>query len=127
MRAREVFRGIPLLAVVSAFACTNLVSDPIVCTAEFVYGVHITAVAASDGSPVTFGLAGELSEGSYSEAMAATGNELVGAGERAGTYAATVDADGFETWTRSDIVVAENECHVIPVSITAELIEEGED
>ena len=40
----------------------------------------------------------------------------LGAGERAGTYTLTVDADGFETAVIEDIVVDADICHVIPVT-----------
>ena len=40
----------------------------------------------------------------------------VGAGERAGTYTLTVEAEGFEPVTIEDIVVEADECHVIGVS-----------
>ena len=48
-------------------------------------------------------------------------NSLVAAGERAGTYAVTVTRDGYEAWTRFDVEVDEDECHVIPVTLLAEL------
>ena len=60
-------------------------------------------------------------DGDFSEDMESFSNSLVGAGERAGTYDATVTATGYAAWTSEDIFVTEDECHVIPVSISAEL------
>ena len=58
-----------------------------------------------------------LSEGAYQEILEEWyPGEYAGAGERAGTYALTVVANGFETVTVDEIVVDADECHVIGVS-----------
>jgi hypothetical protein len=53
--------------------------------------------------------------------MMAFGSDLVGAGERAGTYAVTVTATGYAEWTTSGVVVTADECHVIPVRLEPRL------
>lgn len=83
------------------------------CTEIFVSGVNVS-VTDQDGQPVT-GAVLTLTEGDFSETMEDLGDgEYAGAGERAGTYTLTVDADGFETATVENIVVGADECHVIP-------------
>ena len=47
---------------------------------------------------------------------------FVGAGERAGIYTLTVEADGFEPATVVRITVEQDVCHVIPVTRTVTLI-----
>lgn len=93
----------------------------LVCTAEFVYGVEVTAVDAATNAPVTDGLEGTLTEGDYSEEMRRFENLLQGAGERPGTYDLEIRANGYETVNESGIVVTENECHVDRVSLLAEM------
>jgi hypothetical protein len=41
--------------------------------------------------------------------------------ERQGTYAVTVEQQGYRTWSRSGVRVLREECHVRTVSITARL------
>jgi hypothetical protein len=96
-------------------------SDPIVCTDQFVYGLTVHVVDATTGLPVSDGLSGNLQDGGYSEAMMAFGSDLVGAGERAGTYSISVVASGYTEWTMGGIVVTADECHVIPVGLEARL------
>jgi len=70
---------------------------------------------------VTEGLTGTIISASFFQALQASGNELVGAGERPGVYGVIVTATGFEPWTRSNVVVDQGVCHVEPVELTAEL------
>lgn len=119
-------RFIPALALIAVpailAACDPF--DGLVCTTEFVYGLRVTVVDAATNAPVDQGLEGTLTEGTYVEEMEVVGldgNILQGAGERAGTYTLEIRADGYETFTESGIVVTENECHVNPVSLLAEL------
>ena len=85
------------------------------CTEIFVSGVNVS-VTDQDGQAVA-GAVLTLTEGDFSEIMQDLGDgEYAGAGERAGTYTLTVEADGFDTATVEDIVVGEDECHVITES-----------
>jgi hypothetical protein len=97
-------------------------TNPVVCTALYAYGVSVRAVDASTGQPVTAGLTGTLADGSYRETMQVfpTG-ELVGAGERAGTYLVSVGATGYQSWTQADVRVSADECHVQGVHLDARL------
>jgi len=110
----------PVIMVLALTTCGGA-SDPIACTAQFVYGITVHVVDATTGLPVSDGLSGNLQDGSYSEAMMAFGSDLVGAGERAGTYAVTVTATGYSEWSTSEVVVTADECHVIPVSLEPRL------
>lgn len=120
-------KGLTLAILPLVLAACDVV-DPTVCTDEFVYGVQVTVVDVATAAPVTEGLEGTLTEGAYVEEMqvqGVNGNILLGAGERAGTYSLTIRANGYETINESGIVVTENECHVNPVSLQAELTVEA--
>ncbi|MDH5761023.1 MAG: carboxypeptidase-like regulatory domain-containing protein [Gemmatimonadota bacterium] len=99
----------------------DILDPDLVCTEEMRYGVNVTVVDAGSGSPITEGLGGTLTEGSFSEVMAVWDNRLMGAGERAGTYTVQVQATGYADWTRQGVVVLAGECHVEPAALTAEL------
>ena len=99
-------------------------TEPIFCTDQFVYGLTVTVRDQSSGTPIAEDATLTLREGAYEEVVTDSwdGSSLSGAGERAGTYTVTVEHAGYETWTRAGVVITADECHVIPVSLTAELI-----
>jgi hypothetical protein len=92
------------------------------CTELYAYGVSVTVTNAINGNPVNNATL-TLSDGSYNETMqwVPTG-DYVGAGERAGTYALTVTAPGFQSQTIGQIVVTADACHVQGVHLTVELV-----
>jgi hypothetical protein len=98
------------------------VLSPTACTDEFRFGLRVEALDSLTDAPVSDGLAGLLLDGKYVEEMGVSDYELYGAGERAGTYAVVVTAPGHRAWVRTGVKVRENECHVIPVSLTARLL-----
>ncbi|MBN1490638.1 MAG: carboxypeptidase regulatory-like domain-containing protein [Phycisphaerae bacterium] len=100
----------------------RVIDDPVVCTDIFVYGINVTLTDADTGAPIA-GATLTLTEGTYSEILEAFpgSGQYVGAGERAGTYTLTADADGYESKTVTNIVIGADECHVIPVVLTIEL------
>ena len=109
------------MACLAAAGC-GLIFDGRACTAVYVYGLTVT-VTDESGEPVT-GAALTLTDGDYTEMIPGppgTGIELeggvyLGAGERAGTYTLTIEADGFEPATIENIVIEADECHVIGVT-----------
>ena len=123
---RFVVRGAAVIVVlVSSAACyEGDPSGPIACTAQFVFGLTVTVRDQSTTLPKAEDATLTLREGAYVEVVMDSwdGTTLVGAGERPGTYAVTVEHPGYEVWTRAGVEITEDECHVIPVSITADLI-----
>ena len=97
--------------------------DPIACTAEFRFGISVEVVDAASGAPRADGSTMTLREGDYVESTSESfdGRTMVGAGERAGTYAVSVAREGYHTWVLTDVEVTEDECHVDPVSLVSEL------
>ena len=118
---RPIRAGTPVVLLVCA-ALGACGSTGVACTTEFRYGISIRALDAASGQPLAAGLAGTLSDGSYHETMQVfPDGQLVGAGERAGTYAATVSATGYQTWTQQGIRVEADRCHVQGVHVDARL------
>lgn len=66
----------------------------------------------------------KVTDGAYSDSLRTVTliNYWWAALERAGTYTATVDADGYQPWRKDGIVVTRGLCHVRPVSVTARLV-----
>jgi hypothetical protein len=92
------------------------------CTADFRYGLSI-AVLDGAGAPAAAGAFGLAVDGSHMDTLMVLGPDvMVGAGERPGTYDITITKDGFMTWTAENVTVTADECHVIPVSLDANLI-----
>jgi hypothetical protein len=61
-------------------------------------------------------------DGPFVEQLQSFGGQLSGAFEREGTYDVWVTAPGYQTWLRENVTVGADECHVIPVRLTARLV-----
>ncbi len=99
-------------------------SEPLgfACTADFRYGLSISVLDGA-GAPAAEGAFGLAVEGSHIDTMMVLGTDvMVGAGERPGTYDITISKEGFMTWSAGNVTVTADECHVIPVSLEANLI-----
>jgi len=77
----------------------------------------ITNLPTGEGASVT------AQDGSYLETLRPIGDSFTfqGATERSGTYVVRVSKAGYQPWTRTGVVVAGSECHVIPVEIASRL------
>ena len=94
----------------------------VICTANLVYGLSVTLTDADTGAPIS-GATLTLTEGDFSEVMMELdAGQYVGAGERAGTYRLTIEADGFAPRTEENIVITANVCHVNPVALPISLM-----
>ena len=101
--------------------CTGS-TDPIICTREFRYGISIEVADAIDRAPRADSSTMTLRDGSYVESTTESdGLTMWGAGERPGTYIATVAHPRYHTWVKTDVVVTSDGCHVHTVSLRAEL------
>jgi hypothetical protein len=118
------------LSVLALGACDLVDSPQVFCTDNFVYGLVVAVQDSLTGAPTASGAQLIARDGAYADTMAFPPNRpdlddrtLTGAGERPGTYTATVSKAGFLDWVRSGIVVTEDQygCHVQPVSLTARL------
>lgn len=107
-----------LLGLVLAGCDDNL---GLVCTTEAVYGINLN-VRDDVGAPAAQGALGVAIEGTFADTMDVFSDvDMAGAIERAGTYDITVSKPGFSDWTRTNVVVTADECHVIPVQFDVTL------
>ncbi len=97
----------------------------LVCQAYAAAGVNLTIVDSASGTAVsgTGVMRLKVTDGRFVDSLRTV--TLIphwgAAFERAGTYTATVDADGYQHWRKDGIVVTRGLCHVRPVSVTARL------
>ncbi len=119
----------PLLLLLLLVACSD--DTPLVCTAEARFGVNVMVRDAVTRQPVPDGVRGTLHDGSYSESLQVMHDiegriySLAGAVERPGSYRIELLADGYRPWTRENVRVSADRCHVIPVVVQADLVPVG--
>jgi hypothetical protein len=100
--------------------------DPIECTTEFVYGLHIEIRDAETGEPAGLDATVVTTAKNYVdtlEVLIGPNSSVVafGAGERPGTYDIRVEHPEYRTWEKTGVMVRADECHVIPVDVIVEL------
>ncbi|HEY9517449.1 MAG TPA: carboxypeptidase-like regulatory domain-containing protein [Gemmatimonadaceae bacterium] len=97
-------------------------TSPVVCTSEARSGIAVEVLDSSSNAPVGEGAKITARDGAFIQ-TAITADEYPGpyglAHERAGVYTVTVQQDGYAIWTRSDVVVTRDQCHVRTVELTA--------
>ncbi|MDA1080669.1 MAG: hypothetical protein O2973_03175 [Gemmatimonadetes bacterium] len=129
MRRFSVVAATLAVGLVSS-SCAKSLTDPgFACTAVAIAGVYVTVQDRLTDSPPPFtGLWARARDGTYVDSTTMSfPSSVVGAVsvplayERTGTYTVTVHVDGYQEWERTGVVVTEDECHVIPVSLNARL------
>ena len=113
-------------ALVSAPSCEDPPIAPAICSDEYVYGLEIQVVDGETGGPTGLGAIAVVRDDGYvenalCEDRGPLGVAVLAAGERAGTYDITIDAEGYLEWSREDVRVTEDRCHVKTVRIVAQL------
>ncbi|GEQ84982.1 hypothetical protein ULMS_04900 [Patiriisocius marinistellae] len=88
------------------------------CTEVFVNGLSVTIKDGQTDAILTDGITVMAVDGDYSETLMLINDVFVGAGERAGTYSITATGDNYMPQTINDVIVGEDECHVIPEEVT---------
>jgi len=110
------------LSALSTAAC--LVDPGVSCTDQYVYGLTVNVV--DDAGDALCGATVTLTEGDYEEVLEeSTDCAYIGAGERAGTYSLTVEKEGYTSAGVSEVVIGEDECHVLPETVDVTLTEES--
>ena len=109
----------------AAPAADTTASKPsVMCTMQAVAALNVDAIDSAQGTPATMGSSIVARSDTYADSTngPAPANQPVGlAYEKAGTYTVTVTKPGYKPWSKQGIVVARDECHVIPQRITAKL------
>lgn len=106
-----------LLLALLLFNCSlgGTEAEEVVCTEEYVYGLHVTVKDNTTNEPITENITVIARDGAYEEALEnVDGTDyFIGAGERAGVYIIEVTSPNYESHTSEAIAVYENLCHVI--------------
>lgn len=113
-----------LAPLLMASTCESEDDEQILCTTEFVSGLHVDVLDAVTHEPLTEGVQVKAVDGTYQEILylnVGLETTFKGAGERIGLYTITVTKEGYETYTSSPIGVTANVCHVNPQQLTVNL------
>ena len=113
VRAGMIVAGLPALA-----AC-GLFTGPRVCTDEARPGIRVIVLDSLTGAPITDGVRVIARSGTFADTSEAGFHAV--AFEQAGTFDVTVEKDGYRLWSRDDVRVQRDECHVRTVELTARL------
>lgn len=111
------------LATAAATACDGT-TEPVLCTEELRAGIVLTVIDPISAAPILTGVTVTFQDGDYQETYTSTSapsGVFAGAYERPGTYVVAAAKDGFETWIRTGVEVAQGECHVATVELQAVL------
>ena len=100
-------------------------TDPVVCTTIAVQAITLTVVDGASGQRICDATVTAV-DGSFSQGLppfpgSAPDCTYSGPTERAGTYEVRVSRAGYQPATASNVRVAADECHVIPVRLTVTL------
>lgn len=105
--------------------CTG--DSPIICTTEARFGVNVMVRDAVTQQPLLGGVRGALHEGTYLDSLHVFTDieghlhSLAGAVERPGNYRIELVATGYLPWSRDNVVVTADRCHVNAVAVQADL------
>lgn len=103
-----------------SLGCNSLTST--VCTDEARAAISVEALDSVTNAPVGAGARIIASDGAFADTIITVenfGGPYGLAYERAGSYAVTVEQEGYAPWSRSDVQVTRDECHVGTVRLTA--------
>ncbi|HEU6450084.1 MAG TPA: carboxypeptidase-like regulatory domain-containing protein [Gemmatimonadaceae bacterium] len=111
-----------LIVVGAAFSlgCNSLTST--VCTNEARPAISVEALDSTTNASVRAGARIIASDGAFADTVITVedfGGAYGLAHEREGSYAVTVEQEGYAPWSRSDVEVTRDECHVRTVRLTA--------
>jgi hypothetical protein len=114
-----------ILLLVGLAGCTaSNTTDPVVCTTEARAGITVTVRDAETQAGIAALARGAVSDGAYVDSLRANGSAttMSAAYERAGTYTVDVRATGYQGFTTTGIKVTKDQCHVIPQTVTVNLL-----
>jgi hypothetical protein len=93
-----------------------------VCTAEARTSLVLEIRDAVTGQPRAGYATATVVDGDFSETMGPASDSnavhLTGVWDRAGAYDITVTAPGYLTWTDTNYLVQQGECHVVTLGVT---------
>lgn len=112
----------PLLA-----ACPQNPLEDTVCTMEARSAITVELRDARTGAALTGPATLVVRDGAFVETaeFPAELSSIGVAHERAGVYVVTVEKAGYRDWTRADVAVKSDECHVKTAVLRADLVPEA--
>ena len=108
---------VAFILLLALFSCKTDNDSGIPCTENPVAALNITVVDAETDLIISENVEVIATDGNYTETLELVGGVtpvFVGAWERSGNYTINVTATGYAPFTSDEIVVAADECHVIP-------------
>lgn len=106
-------------------ACSSPRPGGVACTTQFVYGLAVTVRDQASGERVCDAEVVAVAA-SYRETLTAFGPPdactYPGAGERPGVYELSASRPGYRPATVTGVRVGADECHVIPIQVTVEMV-----
>lgn len=118
----------PLALLAAATATLAGCGNPFeICTTEAVPALSVTVVDSIAGANLAPEALVWASDGAFVDTLQAfvEGVPYVGAFERAGRYTVVAELEGFETWSRENVLVEDDGCHVATREVTARLAPAG--
>jgi hypothetical protein len=121
---RTLLLGCMVAAIGAWGAACNI---PTICTASLEFGMSIYVRDSASGAGLANGSTVIVRDGSLlidsleTTFPSSSDGPFPSAGERAGTYTVTVLHNGFQTWTKSGVVVTRGTCHVNHIDVIVRL------
>lgn len=116
-------RWTPVVLALGLAACESP-TPPVACTAIAVQALNVTVVDAATGRRICDATV-VAEEAAFSSTLVPFPDgpecQYSGPTERPGRYDVRVTRAGYQSATRTGVVVSADECHVIPVRLTVEL------
>jgi hypothetical protein len=118
----NVVRSVLVLATTLVAGCNPFTGA---CTTDFRFGLNVEVRDAVTGAPAADGARLIARDGDYVETVEGPPvpgmTFLQAAGERPGRYTVTIQKTGYQDWTRDNIWVRDDGCHVATARFEARL------
>ena len=122
-------RVLVLPAVLCCLAACDSPDSPIFCSDSVEPAIEVRVRVSESGLPAAEGATGYVQEGSYLDSLQTYGFDGQGvplsfraADERPGVYTVVVIKEGYVTWKKERVHVWNDECHVLTVTLSADLV-----
>jgi hypothetical protein len=115
-----------MVALTLSLAGCRLFDQQRMCTLNLVWGISVQVRDSVNGALGASGAKLVARSGTYADSMSYPAGHpemdagtLVAAGEHAGLFTVTITKAGYRDWTKNDVRVTGDECHVNTTELTA--------